>query len=78
MGMVDTSTGSSNLYQIEIEGLLDIRWQDWFEGFTVTPIAEGRTLLTGPVRDQAALYGALKKISNLGLVLISVNPQPRA
>lgn len=77
MGMMDTDTGNSTLYQIEIDDLLDARWQDWFEGFTITPLADGHTLLTGPVRDQSALHGVLKKISNLGLVLISVNPQPR-
>jgi hypothetical protein len=62
-------------YQIEIEGHLDDHWQEWFEVFTITRTANGRTFLTGPIHDQAALHGVLKKINNLGLALISVNSQ---
>jgi len=73
--MMNDSTGKHSQYEFEIEGHLDDRWQEWFEAFTITHTADGRTLLTGPIRDQAALHGVLKKISNLGLTLISVNPQ---
>ncbi len=68
-------TGSSRplAYQIRIEGHLDQQWEDWFEGLTITPEADGTTLLTGPVADQAALHGLLKKIRDLGIVLVSVN-----
>ena len=72
--MMNDSTGKNSQYEIEIEGHLDDRWQEWFEGFTLTRTADGRTLLTGPIRDQAALHGVLKKVNNLGLTLISVNP----
>ena len=72
--MMNDSTGKHSQYEIEIEGYLDDRWQEWFEGFTLTRTADGRTFLTGPIRDQAALHGVLKKINNLGLTLISVNP----
>lgn len=59
-------------YQIRIKGQLNAEWTSWFEDLTIT--AEGdETLLTGPVRDQAALYGLLKKVRNLGLPLVSVN-----
>lgn len=61
-------------YQIKIEGQLDGRWQDWFEGLTIIHTEDGHTILSGPIRDQAALHGVLKKITNLGLALISVNP----
>ena len=71
----DSGTGDSIPYQIEIAGHLDGRWQEWFEGFTLTPIDDNHTLLIGSIRDQAALHGVLKKISNLGLTLISVNPR---
>lgn len=73
--MMNEHAGKQNQYNIEIEGHLDDRWQDWFEDFTITRLANGRTRLTGPIRDQAALHGVLKKINNLGLTLISVNPQ---
>jgi hypothetical protein len=63
-------------YEFEIEGHLDARWQEWFEGLTVIHTEDGHTILWGPIRDQAALHGVLKKINNLGLTLISVNPQP--
>ena len=72
--MMNDSTGKQSQYEIEIEGHLDDRWQEWFEGFTLMHTADGRTVLTGPIRDQAALHGMLKKINNLGLTLISVNP----
>ena len=63
------------IYHIKIEGHLDARWQEWFDGLTITRTADGHTLLSGPIHDQAALHGVLKKINNLGLTLISVNPQ---
>jgi hypothetical protein len=60
------------VYQIRTEGQLGPQWTDWFEGLTVT-LENGETLLTGPVIDQAALYGLLKKVRDLGLPLVSVN-----
>ena len=61
-------------YEIRIKGHLDKRWAAWFEGLTITLEEDGDTLLTGPVVDQAALHGLLKKVRDLGLPLISVNP----
>ncbi len=61
------------LYEIRIEGHLDDRWADWFGGLTVTLEQEGNTLLTGRVVDQAALYGLLRKVRDLGMPLLSVN-----
>jgi hypothetical protein len=72
---MNESAGKHIHYQIEIEGHLDGRWQDWFDGLTITRSGDGRTILSGPIRDQAALHGVLKKINNLGLTLISVNPR---
>jgi hypothetical protein len=59
-------------YQIRIKGHLDSQWTDWFEGLTITLGEDGDTLLTGPVIDQAALHGLLKKVRDLGLPLVSV------
>jgi hypothetical protein len=63
----------SNLYQIRVKGRLDLQWSDWFEGLTVAPDEEGNTLITGPVVDDAALHGLLKKVRDSGLRLLSVN-----
>ena len=63
----------SGLYEIRLKGHLGDRWADWFEGLTITREDNGDTLLTGPVVDQAALHGLLKKVRDLGMPLISVN-----
>jgi len=60
------------VYQIRIEGQLGSQWADWFEGLTITPDDNGDTLLTGPVIDQAALHGLLKKVRDLGMPLLAV------
>jgi hypothetical protein len=61
------------IYEIRIKGHLTHQWTDWFEGLTITLEDNGDTLLTGPVVDQAALHGLLKKVRDLGMPLISVN-----
>jgi hypothetical protein len=60
-------------YQIRMKGHLASEWTDWFGGLTITLEDNGDTLLTGPVVDQAALHGLLKKVRDLGLPLLSVN-----
>ncbi len=60
-------------YEIRVQGHLDTRWSDWFEGFTITPEEDGDTVLAGLVMDQAALYRLLRKVRDLGLTLLSIN-----
>lgn len=61
------------VYQIRIQGHLGPQWIDWFEGLTLTLEEDGSTLLSGPVLDQAALHGLLKKVRDLGMPLLSVS-----
>ncbi len=61
-------------YEIRLKGHLEARWVDWFDDLSVTHEADGTTILTGRAIDQAALYGLLRKLRDLGLPLISVNP----
>ncbi len=60
------------VYEIRVKGVLDVRWQSWFEGMTIT-IAGDETLIRGTVADQAALHSVLLRIRDLGLPLIAVN-----
>lgn len=60
------------VYQIRVKGHLDQHWSDWFGGMTITLDENGDTLLTGPVVDQAALHGLLRKVRDLSLLLLSI------
>lgn len=64
--------GQPVVYQIRIKGHLGREWTDWFEGLAITALDNGETLLTGPVVDQAALFGVLRKVRDVGLPLLSV------
>lgn len=69
----DGKTNRPRVYQIRVQGHLGRLWAEWFEGLTIQLEADGSTLLTGLVVDQAALHGILKRIRDLGLPLLSVN-----
>ena len=60
------------IYEVKIRGILDESWSEWMDGLSIIPTGDGDTLLTGPIRDQCALYGLLGKIRDLGLPLLSV------
>jgi hypothetical protein len=61
-------------YEIRFKGQLDDQWTEWFGGMSITYEEDDTTMLSGPIADQAALHGLLKKIRDLGLTLISVCP----
>jgi hypothetical protein len=63
-------------YEIRVKGHLADRWAAWFDGMTLTRRADGTTVLDGPVADQPALHGLLRKVSDLGVPLVSVTPIP--
>lgn len=69
-----TNHPQPEIFEIRLQGHLGEEWTSWFEGMTITLTEDGDTVLTGPVVDQAALHGILKKVRDLGLTLISVNP----
>lgn len=59
-------------YSIRVQGYLDQERSSWFDGLTITHTADGETVLTGPIADQAALHGVLLKIRDMGLLLLEV------
>jgi hypothetical protein len=64
------------IYQIRLEGHLGNEWSDWFDGLAITLEDDGNTLLTGPIADQAALHGLLRRIRDLGMPLLSIDRAP--
>ena len=59
-------------YEIRLQGHLAPRWAAWFDGLSLTAESDGTTVLDGPVVDQAALHGLLRKVRDIGLPLLSV------
>jgi hypothetical protein len=68
-----TAFDAPAVYEIRLQGKLGAQWRDWFGMMTITLAENGDTLLTGPVPDQAALYGLLRKVRDLGMPLLAVN-----
>lgn len=76
----DTAPGAPPplVYQIRVKGLLGPEWVAWFGGLSIAPCANDDTVLTGPLADQAALFGVLKKLRDLGLPLLALSSsEPR-
>ena len=61
------------IYQVRVKGHLGPEWGDWFEGFAFALQEDGDSLLSGPIVDQAALHGLLRKVRDLGMPLVSVS-----
>ncbi len=70
---LERDPGGTMVYQIRVKGHLGPQWTAWFGGLAITLEENGDMLLTGPIVDQAALYGLLKKVRDLGMPLVSVN-----
>ncbi len=68
-----TETDDPVIYEIRIGSQLSSQWMGWFDGLSITVEESGETLIVGPVADQAALFGLLKKVRDLGIPLLSVN-----
>jgi hypothetical protein len=64
---------SSSFYEVRVKGHLEEDWGDWFDGMSITHTGNGETILSGPLPDQAALFGLLFKINSLNLTLLSIN-----
>jgi hypothetical protein len=80
MAMSDVPTDyrdSAGRYEIRIKGNLGNRWAAWFDGFTLSQVGDGTTVLAGFIVDQAALHGVLRKVADLGIPLISVTSNDR-
>ncbi len=67
-----TEGDAPGLYEIRVRGHLSDRWAAWFDGLSIRLADNGDTILTGPVADQAALHGLLRKVRDLGMSLVSV------
>jgi hypothetical protein len=72
--MSDSPTDGPGRYEIRVRGHLAARWAAWFDGMTLSPQDDGTTVVRGPIADQAALHGLLRKLHDLGLPLVSVTP----
>jgi hypothetical protein len=70
-GESDPRDGSGR-YEVRVKGHLDGRWAAWFEGFSLTHAGDGTSVLAGFVVDQAALHGVLRKLGDVGLLIVSV------
>ena len=73
----DSTSSNNQVYEIRLKGHLEARWVRWFDGLAIRLEEDGDTLLTGPVVDQAALHGILKKVRDLGMPLVSVSAVER-
>jgi hypothetical protein len=75
MSLADlANTMKPNCYHIKVNSYLISRWSEWFDNLVMSYTKTGETIFSGPIRDQAALYGLLSKFNNLGVQLLSITP----
>lgn len=72
----NTDPNQPVVYQLRLQGQLGTEWSDWLGTMSITRAENGDTLVTGPLVDQAALYGVLRKVRDLGIPLLAVNRIP--
>jgi hypothetical protein len=72
--IMDADTTMPITYRIRVKGHLDPTWSAWFDGLSIIHEPEGESVLSGPIMDQAELFGVLIKVHDMNLVLVSVNP----
>jgi hypothetical protein len=60
------------IYEIKLQGHLDIKWSEWFYGLTITHEPDGTTTLYGPLPDQIVLHSVLDRLRDMNLPLLSV------
>jgi hypothetical protein len=70
-----SGTGWPARYEVRVEGVLDGRWSEWFEGLHLQN-QSGETILSGVLPDQPALHGILDKVRDLGLTIITMRRLP--
>ena len=71
----DADADQPTVYEIRLKGQLEQHWTDWFGGLAITLEDNGDTLLSGPIVDQAALHGVLRRVRDLGMPLLSITPR---
>ena len=71
----DAEADQPTIYEIRLKGHLDGQWTEWFGGLAITPEGNRDTLLSGPIVDQAALHGVLRRVRDLGMPLLSITPR---
>ena len=76
MSGMSTGQPDPGRYEIRVQGRLEARWAAWFDGMTLSPQSDGTTTIHGPVLDQAALHGMLRRLRDVGLPLVSVAHVP--
>jgi hypothetical protein len=64
--------------EIRVKGRIDKQWSDWFSGLTISHTDGDETILAGSIADQAALYGLIARLRDLGLPLVSVETNPQS
>jgi hypothetical protein len=62
--------------EIRVKGRIDEQWSEWLDGLAITHTGQDETVLTGSIADQAALYGLLSKLRDLGLPLVLAKVDP--